>query len=150
MTVVTVERAIAAPAAVVFHAISDIEGLPQVSAAVQSVEFIGAQREGIGTRFKEVRAMGGTSLVTELEVRAYDPDAHVVRMVADTHGTIWDTTMSVRAEGSGSVLEIAMTAIGSTWRKRFMNWLMQGMFRRGMRTHLEELAAHCERAGVVR
>ncbi len=38
----------------------------------------------------------GKEMTFELEVAGYDPDGRTVRFVTDSHGTVWDTTVSVR------------------------------------------------------
>ena len=141
MSVVVVERIhIAAPADEVFTIVSEPHRQAEYVPAVQSVEYLGSEGfDGLGTRIRETRAQGGSTLVTELEVVEYDREARHARMVADTHGTIWDTRMSVVPEGDGCVLEMAMDARGSTWSKRLLNRLMRGFFRRGIREHLESL-----------
>ena len=72
------------------------------------------------------------------------PAARIIRYVTDTHGTIWDTTVTVSAASEGTSVRFAMACIGSTWFKRMMNVLMQGLFRRGMVEHTEALKSYCE------
>ncbi|MBX2797325.1 MAG: SRPBCC family protein [Myxococcales bacterium] len=146
MPVVTESLTIAAPAPDVFRTITEVERFPETTPAVTSIEFIGGEGfEGVGTRFRETRDMGkGKTLVTELEVVEYDADQRTVRMVADTHGTIWDTTMSVEERPEGSHLTIRMDARGSTWFRRMMNRVMAPLFRKGIRDHLHTLKARLE------
>ena len=145
---VRVERIIGVPVDIAFSAISEIERLPDHNPDVVAVEFLTEQREGVGTRFRETRRMGKRELVTELEVVEYDREIGMVRMVADTHGTIWDTRMSATPASEGCRVLFEMDARGSTWAKRAMNWLMQGFFRKGIEKHVAQLGARLEaRAG---
>jgi hypothetical protein len=144
MPIVNVQRDIRAPASLVFRTVSHIEGFPDTSPDVLRVEFLTRQRAGVGTRFRETRRMGSSELQTELEVVEYDREARQVRMVADTDGTVWDTRFVVSVVDGGCRLTISMDARGSTWVKRLMNILMQGLFKRGIRGHLNDLAAYCE------
>ncbi len=80
----------------------------------------------------------------DLEVRGYDPRARTVRYVTDTHGTTWDTTVTVHPEGDGTRVCFAMDCVGSTAFKRMMNRMLQGLFRRGMSKHAGALKAYCE------
>ena len=66
------------------------------------------------------------------------------RMVADTHGTIWDTTFSVRTVGADVELTIAMDARPHKLLPKLMNPLMKPMFRKGMERHIDKLRAYCE------
>ena len=137
------------PVEQVFRAVSDAERLVETTPAVVRVEFLTEGGfTGVGTRFRETRVMGRQTVETELEVVAYDPERHEVRMVSDAGGTTWDTTMSVRAEREGSELTIAMEARGHTWFNRAFNWVMTGVYRRGIRQHLRDLAAHLPRASA--
>ncbi|MEM7156831.1 MAG: SRPBCC family protein [Myxococcota bacterium] len=144
MTTVTVESHINASPDAVFRAVSDIETMPRINPDVVRVEFLSEQHEGVGTRFRETRQMGNKEHHFELEVQGYDPAARTIRYVTDTHGTIWDTTVTVSAAGEGTQVRFAMACIGSTRFKRMMNVLMQGLFRRGMVTHTKALKRYCE------
>ncbi|MEL6906432.1 MAG: SRPBCC family protein [Planctomycetota bacterium] len=144
MTRIAVERAIDAPPEVVFAAVADIEHLPDVSEDVVGIEFLTEQRFGVGTRFRETRRMGKRTMDTDLEVTEYDPP-HRVRMVTDSHGTVWDTVFRITETAGGAHLEIDMDARPHALLPRIMNPLMKPMFRRGMQKHIDTLAEHCAR-----
>lgn len=144
MTTVTVETRVNASADAVFRAVSDIETMPRINPDVVRVEFLTEQRTGVGTRFRETRRMGRKEHQFELEVRGYDEAARTVRYVNDSHGTVWDTTVKVDADGDGARVRFAMDCIGSTMVKRVMNGVLKGLFRRGMVDHVAKLKAHCE------
>lgn len=146
MTTVTVQSIINAPADAVFEAVCAVEDNPTIMPDTVRVEFVGEQRRGVGTRFRETRTQGGQEMSFDLEVTGYDPEARTVRFVTDTHGTIWDTTVTVRPDGEGSSVTFAMDCIGSNVLKRFMNVVLQGLFRRGMAKNVAALKAHCEAA----
>ena len=71
MTRVTVSRLIAAPADVVFRAVSDIERLPETSPDYLAVEFLSDTRSGVGTRFNVTMKSGKKERVYEQEVTEY-------------------------------------------------------------------------------
>lgn len=146
MPTITVSRDIDATPDTVFRAVSDIEHLPDTSDDILAVEFLTEQRVGAGTRFVETRSMNGSEMKTELEVVSYDADARTVRMVTDSHGTIWDTTMTVEQRNGHATLTLKLDALGSTWLKRVMNIVMWPFFKRGMASHLDKLAGYCEAA----
>lgn len=147
MSVVTVTRTIYAPADLVFTAISDLEHLADHDPAVLSVELLTERWDQVGTRIRETRSMGKRQLHNELEVVERDDRRRHLRMVADTDGTIWDTTMDVRPTEEGCTVTFAMTATGSTWFKRMMNAAMSPLFRRGIAGHLDGLKTRCEAQG---
>lgn len=60
-------------------------------------------------RFRELRRMGNREQVTELEVTEWDPP-HSVRMVADSHGTVWDTLFTISPVEGGTMLKLDMDA----------------------------------------
>jgi uncharacterized protein YndB with AHSA1/START domain len=141
---IIVRREIRAPADLVFRAVSDLEHLPETAAHIVKVEFLSERRAGVGTRFRETRVMGGRTHVTDLEVTECAPERRMIRMVADTDGTVWDTRISVAMDGDGCELAYVMEARGSTWSKRVLNWLLQGLYRKGMSHHADTVKAHCE------
>jgi len=144
MPVITIRTDIKAPADAVFRAVSDIEHFPDTAPNILDVEFLTEQRSGVGTRFRERREMNGEVHVTELEMTEYDPDDLRVRMVTDTHGTVWDTVVRVQPAGDGCQVRFEMDCRGSTWVKRVMNVVMQPLFRRGMQSHVDALVLYCE------
>ena len=144
MTQVTVARDIAAPAALVFRAVSDVAHLPETNPDILSVEFLGETREGVGTRFCETRKMGKREAVTELEITEYDSPSRV-RFVTDSHGTIWDTVFTVTSKGADHcALEIRMDARPHRLLPKIMNPLFKGLFRKGIAGHLDTVARWCE------
>lgn len=147
MTRIKVARDIAAPPEVVFGAVADIERLPEVNEEVVRIEFLGEQRSGVGTRFRETRRMGKREMETELEVTEYEAPTRA-RMVTDSHGTVWDTVFRITPTEAGAHLEIDMDARPHKIMTRIMTPLMAPLFRRGMQKHIDVLAEHC--AAVAR
>jgi len=78
----------------VFKAISDIANLPNVVPEIERIEFLSECVSGAGTRFRETRRMLGKENVTEPEVTEYVENDRV-RMVAGSHGTVWDSVFVV-------------------------------------------------------
>jgi len=144
MTTVTVETFIAASPDAVFRAVSEIEHFPDINPAVERVAFLGDQRQGAGTLFREVRVINGKEMAFDLEIAGYEPDAGTIRFVNETHGTVWDTTITLTAQGDGTRAVFAMDCIGSTAFKRFMNSVLSWLYKRGMVEHVAGLKAYCE------
>lgn len=145
MTTVTVHRHIAADPYHVFAAATDIERFPDANPDVIKIEFVTEQHSGVGTRFRETRAMGKRSMVSELEVTEYDPAQRRVRMVTDLHGTVWDTVFEVAPAEGGSQITARMDCRAHKLLPKLMNPLMKGFFRKGMEKHMDAFAAWCER-----
>ncbi len=144
MTRVTVSREISAPAEHIFNAIADLSALPEKDPDVLRVEFVNERRQGVGTRFREIRRMKRREIVTELEVTEYEPGERI-RMVTDSHGTVWDTVYRLSPTPRGAAVSITMDARPHKLLPRLLNPLMKGVFRKGMQKHLEALGAYCER-----
>ncbi|NKB90575.1 MAG: hypothetical protein GKS06_20405 [Acidobacteria bacterium] len=144
---VVVTREINAPISTVFRVITDIERLPDTNPDIAEVEFLGSQRSGAGAKFRETRSSNGRTMVTELELTEC-VEYERARFVADTGGTIWDTSFTFRevTQGSGAatLLEIRLDATPHRLLARIMNPLIMGKVRSGMQEHTESLGAYCE------
>ena len=146
MKPITVATPIAADPDRVFATIGDIERLPETSPDTVSVAFLGEQRSGAGTRFRETRQMGKRSQDFDLELRECDASARTARFVSDHQGTVWDTRMVVVPEGTGSHVEFVMEAHTDSMMKNLVFKLMRGLFRSGMNKQVLALKAYCEAA----
>ena len=147
MSQFTVTRTIKAPIEIVFKAITDVEGMPDTNPDIVSTEFLSETRSGVGTRFREQRRMGKQVHVTELDVTEFVENEHV-RMVADSHGTIWDTSFDLTpAPGNRDHTEITITmdANARSLLPRIMNFLFRGMIQRGSEKHFDVMTAWCEK-----
>lgn len=150
MTRVSVKRTIAAPPEVVFEAFANIENLPKMSPDIVRIEFLTDDRSGVGTRFRETRRMNnGKEMVTELEVTER-VDNERARMVADSHGTVWDTTFTVKPIGNETEFAVIMDARAHELFPKLLNPLMKPMFKRGIEKYADDMRAYCEsKAGAV-
>lgn len=140
----TVTRVIDAPVAKVFETVAHIEAFSKVVPEIVKVEFLGEQRTGVGTRFRETRRMKGREMSVELEVTEYEPGKRV-RIVADTAGTVWDTVFEVQPKNGKTLLTMAMDARAHTLMARIFNLLIKGMVRKGIERDMDAVKAHCER-----
>lgn len=143
MTQVAVTRHIAAPVDVVFRAVTDIEMLPETNPDIVSIKFLSDGRSGVGTRFREIRRMGNKQSATELEVTELVEREHA-RMVADSHGTVWDTRFTVRPVEGGTELALTMDARAHALLPKLLNPIMKGLFRKGLEKHVDAVRAYCE------
>jgi ribosome-associated toxin RatA of RatAB toxin-antitoxin module len=142
MLIISVKKLIEAEVGEVFDAVADVAGTPEWVPDVERIEFLGEQRSGVGTRFRETRLSRGKPMETDLEITELEETR--VRMVTDSHGTVWDTLFDVWPVGEAAELSMQMAARPHKLMSRILNPLMSGMFRRGMESHLEVVAARCE------
>ena len=140
-----VTRTIAAPIDVVFATVADINQFARAIPHIVKVEYLGDARSGVGTRFRETRLMRGKEATTELEVTEWVRNDHV-RLVADTHGTVWDSVFAVREEQGATVLTLTMNAIAHGLIPKLMvNFIIRGMLQKALEGDMDAVKAFCER-----
>jgi uncharacterized protein YndB with AHSA1/START domain len=143
MTKVVVTRTIQAPVDQVFDTIAHIESFSKVVSDIVRVEFVSAQKTGVGARFKETRSMQGKEVTVELEVTEYVPPERV-RIVSDTHGTVWDTVFTTEPEGRATKLTMVMDARAYKLMPMIMNPLIKGMIQKAVERDMDAVKAWCE------
>ncbi len=139
----TTTRTIHAPLEKVFETISDIRNFQKAVPHILNVEFLTEQQSGIGTRFRETRLMKGKEATTELEVTEFVANEKI-RMVADSHGTVWDSLFTVDTKDSCTELELVMDASSRGIFGRIMNRLIKGMIQEGLEKDMDAVKAYCE------
>ncbi|MEZ6043260.1 MAG: hypothetical protein R3C20_22415 [Planctomycetaceae bacterium] len=87
-------RTVNAPLAKVFQVISNPDKFRQAVQGISGIEFLSECRHGSGTRFHETRTINGRTCRTTLEVVDFREN-HMVRMVSDVGGAVWDTVFTV-------------------------------------------------------
>ena len=140
---ITVRREIGAEPTVVFAAVTDVDRIREISPDVLDIEFLSEQHSGVGTRFRETRRMGSRQMDTELEVTVFEPPRRA-RMVADSHGTVWDTLFEVDPAGTRVTLSMTMEARSRRLFPKLINRLFAGRYRDGMEKHIEAVKTHSE------
>ena len=140
-------RTIAAPIDRVFNAVADISQFSKALPHIVKVEFLSAQKSGLGARFRETRLMKGKEYENELEVTEYVANQRV-RLVADTHGTVWDTLFTVKSAGDKTVLTMTMDTRSKKVISALMVFLISGMVKKAIAKDLELVKAYCEQASL--
>lgn len=143
MAYVDLSLSIAAPLATVFAAIAHPENFERVAPQLKRIEFLSETRRGTGTRFRETRLMKGREAVTELEITEYAENTFV-RMVADTHGTVWDTLFTVTPEGDGTRLTLSMDARPHAWAQKLIVPLIRKVVAGAVEEDMRSVKAWCE------
>jgi carbon monoxide dehydrogenase subunit G len=144
MSRMIVTRRIAAPIERVFKTVADIGQFSQAIPHIVKVEFLSDVKSGIGTWFRETRLMHGKEAVTELEVTEYVENDRI-RLVADSHGTVWDTVFTVERDGGETVLTMTMDAKSYKWLAKVMNLLITGLIKKAVEKDMDSVKAFCER-----
>ena len=143
MTTYTSTREIAAPVNLVFETVARIENFSKAIPHIINVEFLSDERSGVGTRFKETRIMGGREATTELEIKEFSQDEQI-RIVSDTHGTVWDTVFRVEPKGEGTQLSMVMIADAYTFLARIMNMIIKGKVQAALDEDMDAVKQYCE------
>jgi carbon monoxide dehydrogenase subunit G len=128
----------------VFKTVADINQFSQAIPHIVKVEFLSDVKYGVGARFRETRIMNGKETVTELEVKEFVENDRV-RLVADSHGTVWDTLFAVKREGGHTVLTMTMDAKTSKLLLKIINFMISGMVKRAVARDMDAVKAFCER-----
>jgi uncharacterized protein YndB with AHSA1/START domain len=140
----TVSRTIEAPIETVFDTVAHIENFSKAIPDIVNVEFLSDVRSGVGTHFRETRRMRGKEVSVELAVTEYVENDHI-RIVSDTHGTVWDTVFTVEpATGGGIELTLVMDANAYKFLPKLMNPLIKGMIRKAIEKDMDAVKAFCE------
>ncbi len=142
-------KTIAAPPAVVWDVIADLDASPDYTRGISAVERLdGGGEVGVGTRWRETRVMLGREATEELEITALDPGrsytveadnhgAHYRTVLAVVpHGEKTDLTMTFAAEPSGLVGKVMATTLGK---------LFEGATRKALEADLDDIEAEALR-----
>ena len=146
MTRTIVTRLIDAPIDKVFRTVADIRQFSQVVPHIVKIEYLSDQKTGVGARFRETRLMKGKEAVTELEVTEYIENDRV-RLVADSHGTVWDTVFTVKNENAQTELTMRMDAKAYKLLPKLINPLIKGMVKKAITSDMDCVKEYCENAG---
>jgi hypothetical protein len=144
MSRIVVTRTIAAPIDLVFNTVANINQFSKAVPRIVKYEFLSDVKSGVGTRFRETRLMKGQEATTELEVTEYIANDHV-RIVADSHGTVWDTVFTVKLEKSHTELTVAMDAKAYKLAPKIINPLISHVIKNAMEQDMDAVKAFCEK-----
>ncbi len=144
MAYVEIRRTIDAPAELVFKTVAEIENFSKAIPHITDVEFISENKTGLGARFRETRMMGNRPAVTELEVTEH-VENEMIRLVADSGGTIWDTVFEVSTIADGKTeLTMVMDARPHKLMAKVMNLVIKRMVAKAVENDMDAVKAYCE------
>jgi carbon monoxide dehydrogenase subunit G len=144
MSRTTITCFIDAPRDKVFRTVSDISQFSQAIPHIVKIEYLSEKKTGLGTRFRETRLMRGKEANTELEVTEYI-ESDRIRLVADSHGTVWDTVFTVRGENRATELTMVMDAKAYKLLPKLLNPLIKGMIKKAITKDMNSVKTYCEK-----
>ncbi len=144
MSRMIVTRTIKAPVEVVFKTVSDINQFSKAIPHIVKVEFLSDTKSGLGTRFRETRLMKGKEATTELEVKEFVENDRI-RMVADSHGTVWDSMFVVKPDNGQTLLTMTMEAKTDKLIPKIINFMIGGMVKKAVEHDMDAVKAFCEK-----
>ena len=144
MSRMTITRLINAPIDFVFDTVANISEFSQAIPHIVKVEFLTDQQSGVGTRFRETRLMKGKEATTELEVTEYVENEQI-RLVADSHGSIWDTVFNVESDDGQTELTMTMDAKPYTLMQKLMIPMIMGMITKAVEKDMDAVKEFCEK-----
>ena len=137
-------RNIRAPIEMVFKTVANISEFSKAIPHIVKVEYLSKITSGVGTRFRETRLVKGKESPTELEVTEYVENERV-RLIADSHGTVWDTVFVVKREGDNTKLTMTMDARSSRIITRVVVFMISGMVKKTIERDMDSVKAYCEK-----
>jgi uncharacterized protein YndB with AHSA1/START domain len=146
---ISVSRTIAAPAAVLYDLVADIEHMPQWSPETTATAWLGgADRAAVGARFEGRNAIGRLTWKTKPTITVAEPGAEFAFRVPGKAGATWQYTFA-EFDGTTTVTETVTQERPSPAPIRFLQRRggvtdRAAHLREGMETTLERLAAHAE------
>lgn len=143
MVSVSITTYIDAPVEKVFSVVADIREFSKALPHVTSYEFISEIQKGLGTRFKETRTNNGKETTTELEVTEFEENERI-RLVSDTHGTVWDSLFTVSYLEGQTILSLLMEAKAHKILPKIVNPLVKGLFRKAIQADMDLVKVYCE------
>ncbi len=143
MPTMTITREIQAPVNVVFNTVAHTEEWVKCQPQVVKVEYLTDQQVGVGAKFRETRMMKGKEATTELEVTEYEVNDRT-RLVADSHGAVWDSLFTMTEQDGVTTLTLTMESRPYKLIPKIMLPLCNGMIKKEVAKDMDRVKAYCE------
>ncbi|MGP1347898.1 MAG: SRPBCC family protein [Phycisphaerales bacterium] len=151
MPALSVEKIINAPREVVFGQAGDVHNWASRIEAIERIEVHTEGAVGNGTRFTETRTIFGKQASETMTFADFDPPNGFTPL-ASSHGSEYTTRHSFEPVGGGTRVSLHFSARPVSLGAKLMTPLfvmMKGSLRTMLLKDLDDLAAACERGGVV-
>ena len=147
MSVMTVQRDVAAPAEKVWAICTDLDGTKEVISAITALERTdGGSGFGVGTAWRETRVMFGREATESMAVTQVDEGrSYVVESLS--RGVLYRSVMRVEPKGDGCTLSWEFGAEAQSTSAKLMSLLgklMEGSTRKALMADLDDIAAAAE------
>lgn len=147
MSVMTVQRDVAAPAEKVWAICTDLDGTKDVISAITALERTdGGSGFGVGTAWRETRVMFGREAAESMAVTEIDEGrSYVVESLS--RGVLYRSVMRVEPKGDGCTLSWEFGAEARSASAKLMSLLgklMEGSTRKALMADLDDIAAAAE------
>lgn len=138
----SVEREVVRARDEVWETLTDFAAYPQRMGTYESLEFLGPDRTGAGTRWRQVRTVYGRSHAQVLEVIRWE-EPSLLELRAREAGAIYTTTYELTPTGDGTRVQMRFQVEGSNMLARAFQRLFGARLMRsvakGMDRDLREL-----------
>lgn len=145
MSRITAKRTIDAPVDEVFKTVCDINNYSKAIPEIVKTEIISDVKSGVGVRFRETRLMKGKEVTEEMEVTEFVENDHV-RIVCDSHGTVWDSVFKVTPAEGKTELTLTMDANAHQFMAKLMNPMIKGVIGKALERDMDAVKSYCEKA----
>lgn len=151
MSVVAVEREVAAPAETVWAIVTDLDRTAEVISSIVALERTdGGDGFGVGTAWKETRVMFGREATESMEVTEIDEGrSYVVESLS--RGLLYRSIMRVEPTGESCHVAWEFGAEAQSTGAKLMSVvgkLFEGSMRKALLRDLDDIAAAAETAGA--
>lgn len=140
-----------APPTTVWNIITDIAYSADIIQGIHKVEVLEPAKGPsiVGLKWKEWRTFGGREATEIMWItEAEEPSHYVAR--AESHGSIYNSTMAIKPEGDGSTLTMTFEGTPQTLGARIMwaltGWMAKGAVRKACAADLADIKTAAEGA----
>lgn len=136
-----------APAARVFHAISDFPNAPKLIKGITKIEMLTDGPTRVGTTFRETRMMFGREATETMEVSRLEP-GRAYELTCMSCGCRYVSEMRAQPVGDETDLSLSFQATPLTFVAKVMGFVMRPLFRsmcKAISNDLVEMKAEIER-----
>ena len=148
MATIVVKRHIDAAPEAVFRAVAEPRSFAEAIVGVTELDFLSPATSGVGTRYRQTRAMKDKQYTMDFEVTEYVPHERV-RIVNETHGTVWDSLFTCAPADGGTDLTMRMDTRSKPLIAKIMMPLVCTMIRGAVEKDLDAVKSYCERPAAV-
>jgi uncharacterized protein YndB with AHSA1/START domain len=141
-----VTRVVRAPAARVFAAVAHPRRFAHAIGGVTRIEDLSDVTSGVGTRFRQTRVMNGRETTMDFAVTEYVENERI-RILNETHGTVWDSLFTFAAAPDETTLRLVMDARARRPLPRLLLPLVCLLVRKAVARDIDAVKAYCEDAG---